>query len=458
MKNKILLLNPPSNKNLQRDFLCSASSKADYYWPPIDFVVLSGILKEFNLSLIDAIADKTPIAKILEHIKKREITYVISLVSAIDFDNEIKILETIKQFNNKIKIIVIGDIAFFEREKVISMRSIDAIILDFTTPEIIKYILNSNNDKIKDIIYKIDKKIIFNGVEKRKKFSYGGADFSIFNLNKYSIPYAIYHPIAPILMNYGCPYKCEFCASGRIGYRIREIEETKKEIKRISDQGFKELFIRDFNFTTNRAFVIEICNFIIKNNIKIIWSCEARVDNVNREMLNLMKLAGCYLIFFGVEVASQNKLEELEKNTSLTQIKEVFSYCKRIGIKTLASFILALPGDTREDIIATINFAKQIDTDYASFNLYVPRYGSVLREKIKKEGKIVLDNKFDSSSEFNNLTNISDKEIIKLYKKAIRGFYFRPKYLLNKLSEIRTFYQFKNHLNNGVSLFKKIIK
>jgi len=259
-------------------------------------------------------------------------------------------------------------------------------------------------------------------------------------------------------MNYGCPYNCSFCSSGRIGYKLREINEIKKEILDFKKKGFKEIFIRDFNFTTNRKFVKEFCEFMISNKINMLWSCEGRIDNVDEEILLLMKKAGCYLIFFGVEVGSQKKMDYFQKNIDMKQIINFFKFCKKIKIKTLASFVLALPDDTKEDILRTINFSKRIGADYASFNLYVPRYGSILREILIKNKKLKKDNKFDSSTEFNNFTNLSDEEIQKLHKYAIFSFYLRPTYLIKKLIEIKTISQFNNHFLNGFKLFKNILE
>jgi len=455
---KILLLNPPSEKILQRDFICSSSSKADYYWPPIDLVVLSGILKEYNLSVIDAIIDKKSEGDILNFINKNKPEFIISLVSSIDFENETKLFSKVKTSHPDIKLIVIGDIAFFEKERVIQNRDIDAILLDFSSKEILEYIDNPKNKKIKDMCYKIKDKTIFNNLQQKKTFSYGKANLNLFNLKKYSVPYSIHNSLAPILMNYGCPYNCSFCSSGRIGYKLREINEIKKEILDFKKKGFKEIFIRDFNFTTNRKFVKEFCEFMISNKINMLWSCEGRIDNVDEEILLLMKKAGCYLIFFGVEVGSQKKMDYFQKNIDMKQIINFFKFCKKIKIKTLASFVLALPDDTKEDILRTINFSKRIGADYASFNLYVPRYGSILREILIKNKKLKKDNKFDSSTEFNNFTNLSDEEIQKLHKYAIFSFYLRPTYLIKKLIEIKTISQFNNHFLNGFKLFKNILE
>jgi len=452
--NRVLLLNPPAKNSLQRDFLCSSSSKASYYWPPIDFIVLSGLLKEFEVRVIDAVASKISNTETLSKLKAMNPDSIISLVSSIGFNEEMTFLKKVKDSFPNSRIILIGDIAFFEKEKVIKNKFVDAILLDFTSHQIIEYLKNPENRRIKDVCYKIGNKIIFNGMLKSSEFSYNHANLELFNLNSYSIPYSIHKKIAPILFNYGCPYKCSFCASGNIGYKIRNLSESKQEIIHLYKKGFKEIFIRDFNFTTNKLFVTDICRFIIKNNLRISWSCEGRVDNVDKESLLLMKKAGCYLIFFGVESGKQEKLDNFQKKISLAQIKKVFRLCREIGIKTLASFVLALPGDTREDIMATINLSKEIDADYASFNLYVPRYGSNLRKSLEKNSKLDLNSKFDSSKEFINLTALPEEEILKLHRHAVRSFYFRLPYMAKQVRSMKTWFQFKNHFLNGLSLFK----
>lgn len=458
MNKTILLLNPPSNSFLQRDLLCSASSKADYYWPPIDLLVLTGILKDYNIKVLDAVIEEKNDNDVMNFYKNEKFNYIISLCSSVDFENQIRLFKEIKKINPKCKIIVSGDIAFFETEKVIKNNEVDAILMKFITHDIIEYIENSDNKKIKDITYKINNKILFNGYNKEIIFTYNEGNHKLFNIKKYNLPYSVYNPMALVLTNYGCPYKCTFCSSGLIGYGIREIKEVLNEIESLSKQGFKEIFMRDLNFTSSKERVKQICNFIIEKKLNIVWSCEGRVDNVDYELLSLMKKAGCYLIFFGVESASQEKLNQVNKGISIEQIEKIFSYCNKLKIKTLASFIIGLPGDTKQDILNTIALSKRIKTNYASFNMYVPRYGSILRKELEEQNKIKKDDKFDSSKEINNFTDLSDKEIKELHKYAVKSFYFRPIYIIKSVFDIKTKNQLKYNISNGLNLLRQIMK
>ena len=101
---KILLLNPPSQKKILRDYFCSESSKAAYYWPPIDLLVLSGILKSFELKVIDSIIYQYSEEKTLEYITSFSPDWVISLVSAVGWEEEKSFLSSLKENNPNVKI------------------------------------------------------------------------------------------------------------------------------------------------------------------------------------------------------------------------------------------------------------------------------------------------------------------------------------------------------------------
>lgn len=451
----ILLLNPPSKKMIQRDFLCSASSKAKYYWPPIDLVVLSGILKGHDLTVLDCIIENKKIDSIIYTIKEKEIKVIIALCSTVSLCEDLKTFEYIKLKYPKVKIVVMGDIAFFESKMIIKKKHIDAILLDFTSKEIKRYI--EDDAKVKDIIFKNKNKVIFNGRSNSKIFSYPECQIDLFKIRKYNLPFGKYLPFIPVLTNYGCQFNCTFCASNKISFKQRPVPEVIDEIKYYSTKGFKEVFIRDFTFTVDKERTKDFCQRLINEKIKIVWSCHGRIDQLDMEILKMMKKAGCYLIFFGVESGSQERLDRFQKGITIKQIKKVFGYCNELGIKTLASFIIGLPNDTREDILNTIDLSKKLKCDYASFNLYVPRHGSILREKILKDCKLNGYDSFDSSTDFFNLTKLSSKEVIRLYEYAKRKFYLNPKYIIRQIKGIDSWLQFKYYTINGFELIKSLI-
>ena len=124
-------------------------------------------------------------------------------------------------------------------------------------------------------------------------------------------------------------------------------------------------------------------------------------------------------------------------------------------MRTVGTFIIGLPGETVESIKNTINFSKRIGIDYASFNIAVPRFGTSFRKDLLKKGlvdeKVI---KMDSAKTKPNWQNleISNDEIFELHRKAVRSFYLRPIYIINRLMNTKTFYEFKEHINEGLEL------
>ena len=119
---------------------------------------------------------------------------------------------------------------------------------------------------------------------------------------------------------------------------------------------------------------------------------------MNEDTLKLMKKAGCHTIQFGVENASQEILDSCNKKIRVDEIIKMFELCQRLGIKTLAHFILGLPGETEESLYETVQLAKRIKADYASFNVAIPIPGTTLREQcLEKKWLDTAQEELDSS-------------------------------------------------------------
>ena len=161
-----------------------------------------------------------------------------------------------------------------------------------------------------------------------------------------------------------------------------EIEEGYK-------YGFNSICIEDDLFTLNRNHVHTICDEIIRRKLDISLHVFARVDTVDKLLLEKMKEAGCSLIVFGVESGSQKILDIIKKKTDLQKIRHAVALTKEVGIDVLASFILGLPGETKETLKITTEFAKELDT-YYGFHILAPFPGTEVREKAEELGLKIL--------------------------------------------------------------------
>ncbi len=457
MKKKILLLNPPGDKKYFRDYYCSKISKAHYYYHPMDLVYLSGTLsKLLNVFVIDAIAENLSISDCFKQIENISPDFVLFLISSPSYNADTQFLTGLKERLPKACFIGIGDIYREYKSSAFNKHGfLDAILLDFSTEDILTYLQNAKGKIIDNVIYKYKNKI-YAGKEKHGygKFHVEIPRWDLFKLEKYKFPFERKLKFASMLTDFGCPFKCYYCPMSTIGFKLREVSEVIKEIKLLKSLGVNELFFRDQTFGADKQRTIELCKELEKLNIG--WTCFTRVDTITEELAKHMKEAGCHTIMFGIESSNEELLKLYKKNTTKSQIRKAIGLCKKHNIESVGTFILGLPEDTRESIINTIKFAKELNLDYASFNIAFPRFGTkfrkdALKSRLLGENKLMV--KISKSKPVWKNQPLSNEEIFKLRKYANRSFYLRPSYIVKRLFKIRTFHQLFNCFVEAFFLF-----
>ena len=270
----------------------------------------------------------------------------------------------------------------------------------------------------------------------------------------------------PIVTSRGCPFDCIHCPSkiifqGFVRYRsadsvVAEIEEC------INKYNLREFNFYDDTFTINKERVIEICNKIIEKKLRIYWICMARVNTIDDEVVETMKQAGCKKISFGLESGNQRILDLMRKKTTVEQGKKAVEIVKKHGLEIHASLMLGNVGETVQTIKETINFAKTLDLDNATFFITSPFPGTDLYQIAQDLGHINQNTKWEA---FAPLTvqqpilvqnNLTGEELIYWQKKAFRQFYLRPKYVIKKLRRLRGIGGIKS-LFEGIRIFSRIL-
>jgi len=249
----------------------------------------------------------------------------------------------------------------------------------------------------------------------------------------------------------GCPFPCTFCFQDiyKTSYRTHSPQRTVDEMDLLKNKyGAREISIWDEHFTLKKGRVIEICKEIKEKGLDIPWSCVSRVDGINQEMLKEMKSAGCEFISYGVESGSERMLKVIKKLETKDLFRKGFKMTKEAGIKTRAFFMLGLYTETLEEMQETIDFAKELDPDVASFTLWVPFPGTTDYKRAVEDGTYhgIPYWEKENVPDYNFLedpvyipSGITKKQLIEMHKKAYRSFYLRPKYLLKSLLEIKNF-------------------
>jgi len=457
----ILLLNPPGKKLYVRDYYCSKTSKANYIYHPIDLLLLSGILaSRHHVDLIDAIVERLSPNDCLNRIANNKPDAIIALTGAVSIKEDIHFFKNLKKIIGNIPIYASGDILMEDGiEFLKQVDCVDGIILDFTSDEILKA-LDGIEGPFGTIIYKNGNSIVGStGKFLRGEFSLPIPRYELFPLNKYTYPFINSSPFATVLTDYGCPYRCSFCIMGTIPYKYRSVENIMKELEYVHSLGIREIYFGDQTFGIARKRTIALCQKMIEKRFRFGWVCFSRVDLTDEEILKLMREAGCHTIIYGVETENDELLKKYGKDINKEMIKKTFTLCKKQGINTVGTFLLGLPEDNRESILKTIEFSKELDCDYASFNVYVPRMNTRLRDEVLKMGLISTDVKvMDQSGSYSVIGTkyLTNNQVLKLKNKAVRNFYLRPRYIIKRLSQLKSMEDMAREIRGGLGVLKDV--
>lgn len=461
-KPKVLFLNPPGKKIYIRDYYCSKVSKAYYLPQPVDLLIQSAFFEEekFELKAIDAIASKLSVKACLQSIQEFNPDVIIGLFASVSLPEDEAFYSQLKKQNPSSKIFASGD-ALLEmlNNKFEQYPWLEGIITNFYNNGVRQFV-GQNWELISGLVYRKGDKIIEAKQNRQSKLDLPIPKQHLFPKRPYRMPFSNAEPIATVLTNYACPYPCSFCIMSTLPYVTRSAESIISELKYLKQHGYKYIYFSDQTFFQSKAITEQVLSWMIESNYGINWMCFSRVDVLNEHELSLMKKAGCNLIMFGVEFAEEKYLEQYKKHYNLKQITNTFNVAKKLDIKRLGTFLIGVPGQSEQSILNTIKFAKELDADYASFNVAVPRSNTSFRTEALEQGLIeqdfvVMD---QSGAEVAMGTGqINRKRLEELKQQAYRSFYFRPSYILKRLVGIRTWQEFKNHVREASFILKELV-
>ena len=456
----MILLNPPGDKLYIRDYYCSFSSKADYYWPPQDLIYLSGILnEEYSVRVIDAIINRQTEDDVLSEIEDSGARALIFTTGTATMQSDLRLMERVKA-KSDIKIIAsAGILPFIGNEFLKRYEYVDALLLDFTSLDICVYIRSNDqlDDPLQGLITRKNGQFIQSTEKLLLTYTVPVPRHDLFDFKKYRIPIARRFPFTVVVTSLGCPHSCGFCTAGAYGYKTRDVDGVIEELRLLSRLGVKEILFQDPTFTINTNRVVELCSKMVENKFDFTWSCNADIKSFNEDKIKHMKAAGCHTVSLGIESGNEKILQKYSKKITTEEIKSTIRMLNEYKIRVLGYFIIGLPGEDEDSIRQTIDLAKQLDIDFASFAIATPDVGTPLRREALQKGWMRAEKDVFDSTDFPVLEtgNLSKEDVWKLRSQAVREFYLRPSYLFKKVRQIRSFRDVKLAASNALSLFRK---
>lgn len=181
----------------------------------------------------------------------------------------------------------------------------------------------------------------------------------------------------------GCPFNCIFCSNySKTKLRFYQNQTIFRQLDTlVKKYGVKWIAFVDDLFTFKKSRVIEICNYIIDNELKFKWSCITRVDSIDEELLQIMKKAGLYNIIFGVESGSDVVRKRDNKSIANEQYFNAINLCRKYNIRTLNTFIIGHPEETVPQMFETIKFSLKLKSSMTHYQLMSPLPGAPILTK-----------------------------------------------------------------------------
>lgn len=242
--------------------------------------------------------------------------------------------------------------------------------------------------------------------------------------------------VAAVATSRGCPFHCSYCGGRKMfngTVRFRSVAAIREELLYlITKHQIRGIWIIDECFTIDKQRALEIADIIAE--LKLVWGMQTRVDLLTENMIKHFKKCGCIEINFGVESGTERVLGFLKKGTTRQTALQTFLWCRNIGMRTTANFMIGTPTETEEEIYETFKFAKELKASYTMFHITMPLPGTELYDYAMKNDlmreKFEFDDAWMHRASRGPLmkTAISPEKLMKI-RATFQNYYFRRNYL-----------------------------
>ncbi len=431
---KVTFINPPQT-NSKYKFIGVVA-------PPLGIAYMAAILEEndIDVNIIDASALDMTWKSLEEELRSHSPDIVAITALTPTIDQAMKTAQITKKICPNALVVMGGYHPTFNHQELLETDFVDIVIMgegEYTMLEVAKTIKNKGNlDEVKGIAFE-------NVVTPPRPL--------ITDLDSLPLPALHLLPMdhykllnmktnmATMITSRGCPMQCSFCASAALHgskLRLRSPEKIVDEMEYLVEKyDVETIAFMDDTFTLRAKRVEEICSEIKKRNLNVFWGCTARVDTLSENLLKQMREAGCIAIFMGVESADQQMLDEVNKQTTISKIKHAFELSKKEKMRTIASVVLGMPGDTKESMGRTIKFVQELKPSYAIFSLATPYPGTRFYQQMMEKNLIKVKDwsKYTLISPILDTMECSLDELRKIQGRAFRKFYLRPRYIFSQV-------------------------
>ncbi len=434
---RTLFLNPPSFQGFDggAGSRWPAAREIESYWYPVWLCYPAGLIADSKV--VDAPPHKVSIEQTVAMAKDYELLTLFT--SSPGYHVDVKIAEMMKDSNPKLKVAFVGPPVTIEPEKALrATTAIDFVVRREFDYQIANYANGTPLSELPGVSYRKNGEIVHNSetgaIENLDALPWVTKTYKRdLDFKRYNVPFLL-NPYISMYTTRGCPAMCTFCLwpqthSGH-RWRLRSTDDVVNECRWALENfpGLKEIFFDDDTFNYQKARTVELCKKL--RDLKFTWSCTSRVTT-DYETLKAMKDAGCRLLIVGYESGDQQILKNIKKGATIDMAQRFTANCHKLGLVVHGDFIVGLPGETRDTIRKTIDFAKRLDVETIQVSLGHAYPGTEFYEFAKKNALVSITGMADEMG--HQLPNViypgilDEAELMEWVERFYAEYYFRPK-------------------------------
>jgi hopanoid biosynthesis associated radical SAM protein HpnJ len=368
----------------------------------------------------------------------RDFEFLVLFTSTPGFENDIRLAERMKQANPKLEVCFVGPhVTALPEESLQEGPAIDFLVRREFDYQVVDYANGKPLAELPGVSFRHNGGFVHNpeepAIDNLDELPWVTKVYKRdLDIQRYNVPFLL-HPYLAFYTERGCPALCTFCLwpqtlSGH-RWRTRSADDVAGEVRWTLENfaGLREIFFDDDTFNIRKSRVIELCEKLKPLNFT--WSCTSRVT-VDYETLKAMRDAGCRLLIVGYESGDPQILKNIKKGATVEQAERFTKNCKKLGLIIHGDYIIGLPGETRESIRRTIEFAKRMDTETIQVSIAHPYPGTEFYDYVRQNNLITIDSMTDETG--HQLPNIKygeldEAEILGWVEKFYDEYYFRPR-------------------------------
>ena len=435
---KTLLLNPPSFEGYDggASSRWPATREIESYWYPVWLAYPAGMLE--GSRLLDASPHKVSPAETVQI--ARDYDFVVLFTSTAGFQSDLRLAKEMKQAKDDLTIAFVGPHVQVRPDECLNASSdIDFIVRGEFDHAVVEFAAGRKPAEIAGVSYRRDGTIVHNPArpllrtEELDALPFATEVYKRdLTIEHYTVPFLL-HPFVAFYTSRGCPALCTFCLwpqtlSGH-QWRVRSSDNVAREIRQALDlfPHAKEFFFDDDTFNIRKDRVLELCERF--KPLKFRWSCTARVHS-DYETLKAMADAGARLLIVGFESGDDQILKNIKKGATVEMARTFAKNCKKLGIRVHGDFIIGLPGETKETIERTINFAKELDSETIQVSIAHAYPGTELHEQLsRKQIPLVAAMTDDHGHQLPHIEypQLSGPQMMAAVNRFYDEYYFRPR-------------------------------